>query len=82
MFPHPIEQELCRWQHDSPRAQLFIVVVCLLVIACGAPDIAPTDGVANVSPEVATPVESSPTAQVEPAATDDAYPDGFVLTMI
>ena len=66
----------------QPARQLFIVVVCLLVIACGAPDVVPTGSAADASPEVVTPVESSPTAHVEPAATDDAYPDGFVLTMI
>lgn len=59
----------------------FVGAICLLLIACGTPDVAPTEGVANASPEVATPVEPTPAASATVGTPDESFPDGLVLTM-
>jgi len=81
LVAHPTEQEMLRMNAKRAVRTYLAGVVCLLLIACGTPDVAPTEGVANASPGVATPVEPTPAPPTEVGTPDESFPDGFVLTM-
>lgn len=67
----------------DPRLLGMAVAVLLsfVGVSCGEPEAAPAGNAADASPSVTATFEPSPTIAVEPAATDEAFPDGLVLTM-
>ncbi len=60
----------------------FVGIACLLMIACGAPDVAPTGNVADASPEATASLEATEVdATAAPRATDARFPEGHVFSI-